>query len=199
MVLNADQDKLAYLARAFDRAREEAMLSAGKARLRVMAEAAKAGAFQSGRSLLSVKDESGATLKRSYRAMVLNADQDKLAYLARAFDRAREEAMLSAGKARLRVMAEAAKAGAFQSGRMLLNVKDESGSTLKRSYRAMVLNADQDKLAYLARAFDRAREEAMLSAGKARLRGMAEAAKAGAFQSGRMLLKVKDESGSKLK
>ncbi len=59
--------------------------------------------------------------------MVLNADQDKLAYLARAFDRAREEAMLSAGKARLRVMAEAAKAGAFQSGRMLLNVKDESG------------------------------------------------------------------------
>src|SRR6266571_3588903 len=52
-------------------------------------------------------------------------DQNTLAYLARAFDRAREQAVSSAGQARLRVMAEATKAGALHGRRMLLNVKGE--------------------------------------------------------------------------
>ncbi|SRR5438128_6904453 len=52
-------------------------------------------------------------------------DQNTLAFLARAFDRAREQAVSSAGQARLRVMVEATKAGALHGGRMLLNVKSE--------------------------------------------------------------------------
>ncbi len=49
--------KLAYLRRAFSRLCEEAVQSAQKGRLRVMAEATSRGALQSGGSLISVKGE----------------------------------------------------------------------------------------------------------------------------------------------
>lgn len=48
---------LAYLVRAFDRQREASILDAQMSRSRVMAEASKAGALQSGRTLLSIKTE----------------------------------------------------------------------------------------------------------------------------------------------
>jgi len=52
-------------------------------------------------------------------------DEKQSAYLRRAFDRQREEAMTSVQHARERVMAEAAKVGALHGGRMLMLVKEE--------------------------------------------------------------------------
>ena len=52
-------------------------------------------------------------------------DDKQIAYLRRAFDRQRDQAITSVQQARARIMAEAAKAGALQGGRMLLMVKEE--------------------------------------------------------------------------
>jgi hypothetical protein len=52
-------------------------------------------------------------------------EQEKLAYLTRAFERATENAVLSAGKARLRVQVEASKEGSLETSRMARTVAVE--------------------------------------------------------------------------
>src|SRR5690349_8431795 len=64
-----------------------------------------------------------------------------IAYLERSFTILRDDAAQSAQKERLRVVAEAARAGALQSGRMLLAVKEE--------YDRAATNA-ADKMVHLA-------------------------------------------------
>jgi hypothetical protein len=64
-----------------------------------------------------------------------------IAYLERSFTRLRDDAVQSAQKERLRVMAEATRAGTLQSDRMLLLIKEE--------YDRVATNA-ADKIAHLA-------------------------------------------------
>ena len=54
---------------------------------------------------------------------------DHIAYLNRTFGRLCDEAVQSAQKERMHVMAEASKHGALQGSRMLITVKDEYART----------------------------------------------------------------------